>query len=68
MVEEQVDAKFFPSHLQRILAADKCEANTQLQEEAPNVIERSALKFTFLGLLTQREKIKIVRVLHNLLG
>ena len=35
VIEEQVDAKFFASDRQRILAADECEADSQFEQELP---------------------------------
>ena len=44
VIEQEIDFEIFATHFQRILAADKREADAELQEKLPDVFEETALK------------------------
>ena len=67
MVEEQINAEFLASHLERVLAADKREADPKLQEKVAKVIDKGAFQVPFMSLFSKGQEFEVVRVLENLL-
>ena len=49
MVEEQINAEFLTSYLDRILTADKRKADPQLQEKVSKVIYKRPLQVPFMS-------------------
>src|SRR5262249_33507710 len=66
MIEEYVDLELIAAHFQRVGAADKREPPAQLQQELADVADESFLKLALAGVLVQREKVKIERILEGL--
>ena len=68
VVEQQIDAVFLALDFQRILAAEKREADSKLQQELLQVGEQGALDVALLGGGREREEVEVVGVLKDLLG
>jgi hypothetical protein len=67
VVEEQINAEFLTAHLDRVLTADKREADPKLQEKVAKVIYKRPLQVPFMSLFRKAQEFEVVRVLENLL-
>ena len=63
MVEEQVEVVLAASDLDGDLAANEGEADTQVDEEVPDVLQKATLQLPLPGVFRQREEVKLIGVL-----
>ncbi len=67
MVEEDVQSEVLASNFERHLAADEGEADTEFDQELPQVGVKSFLKIALLRLRRERQEVEVVWVLQELL-
>ena len=67
VTKQQVNTKFLSTDFERVLAADKGEADTELQEEIADMLDQGALEFTLSGFWGEAQEIEVVGVLDDLL-
>ncbi len=68
MIEQEIDLEIFAAHFQGVLTADKREADAELQEKLPNVLQETALKVFFMSFAGEGQEIKVVWIFEKLLG
>ena len=68
MIEQEVDVKVFATNVEVVLAPDEGEPDTEFEEERADVLEEPTLKLSLVGVVAQREEVKVVRVFQELMG
>lgn len=68
MVEEQVDSVLLSCNVERILATDEGESDSEFQEELLNLINEPGFKVPLVGVRGERQNVKIIGVLEKLLS
>src|SRR3984957_18167904 len=67
MVEEEVQSEVLASNFERNLAADEGEADTEFDQELPQVGEKSSLQIALLRLRREGQEVEVVWILQELL-
>src|SRR5258708_1021232 len=67
MVEEEVQSEVLASNLERNLAAYEGEADTEFDQELPQVAEKSSLQIALLRLRRERQEVEVVWILQEFL-
>ena len=60
MVEEEVQSEVLASNCERNLAADEGEADTEFDQELPQLGEKPSLQIALLRLRRERQEIEVV--------
>ena len=67
MVKQEVDIKILLANNNMIIAPDKGETDTKLQEELLDVGKQGALEISFFRLLVGCNEVKNIRVLQGVM-
>jgi len=68
MVEEEVDVVILTGHLEVVLAADKGEALSKLEDQGADVFQQAAFKLALRHLGAECQEVEAVGVFDELLG
>ena len=68
VIEQQVDVKVVAADFEVHLAADEGESDAEFEKEITNMLQQTALQLTFLGVVCEGEKVKIIWILKDVLG
>lgn len=68
MIKKEVDKEFLVPNRKPVLAADKCESDTELKQKLAEMLKQTPLQIPFVGVFVQREEVEIVGVLYGLSG
>ena len=68
VVKEEIDKEILAFNFEWVLTSNKGEADAELQKKLLEMLDEGGFKIAFFGLLTEAQKIEVVRIFDNLLG
>src|SRR5439155_25125941 len=68
VIKEEIDKEILAFNFEWVLTSDKGEADSKLQKKLLEMLDQAPFKVAFLGLLTEAQKIEVVRIFDNLLS
>ena len=60
MIEEEIDVEFLVAHHNAMLAAHKCEPDTEFEKELAQVVKQASLQIALVHIVAGGEKIEVV--------